>query len=298
MSSAGAAGALSLIVANNAGKYSLAFGQTYIEIDPSNGARITALRLGGSTGTDVILDQTVNAGTDNADNWGSTFWPSPQTWPWPPTSATSIGAINSSPYTVASDTSSVTLTSGLAGSPTVKVVKKFTADLNKEAVVIAYTVTNGGTAPVTVAPWEITRMGSGSITFYMQGTGAPTAGGTFALPPTTSAAGATWFQHTGSATQYKLNSDGSGGWIASAIGDLLLVKTFPDVPAGMAAAGEAEIEIYSSQLYVEVEQQGAVQTLAPGASLDWTVNWYVRKLSAPAAVGSADLVTLVQNLIK
>jgi len=300
MGSAGAAGAGSstLTITNNAGKYALAFGQTYLEVDPMNGARITALRVGGATGTDVILDQSVNAGTANADNWGSTFWPSPQTWPWPPTSATSIGAINTSPYTATMDANSLTLTSGVAAAPTVSVTKKFSADLAKEAVVIDYTMTNGGTAAVTVAPWEITRMGMGSITFYPQGTDAPKAGGTFALPPTTSGAGATWFQHMGDTTQYKLLSDGTGGWIASALGDLILVKTFSDIPAGAAATGEAEIEIYSAQKYVEVEQQGAVQTLMPGASLNWTVRWYARKMPAPATVGSADLVTYVQNLIK
>jgi hypothetical protein len=294
----GSAGAASLTLANNAGKYSLAFGNTYIEIDPANGARVTALRFGGATGTDVILDSTVNAGTANADNWGSTFWPSPQTWPWPPTGANSIAAINTLPYTAATDASSLTLTSGVAASPTVFVVKKFSADLAKEAIVIDYTVTNGGTAPVAVAPWEITRMGAGSITFYTPGTGAPAAGGTFALPPTTTMSGATWFQHTGSQTEYKLLADGSGGWLASAIGNLILVKTFTDIPAGAAAPGEAEVEIYSSQLYVEVEQQGAVQTLMPQASLNWQVRWYVRKMATPAAVGSIDLVTYVQNLIK
>jgi hypothetical protein len=196
------------------------------------------------------------------------------------------------------DATSLTLTSGLATTPTVSVIKKFSADLVKEAIVIDYTVTNGGAAPVSVAPWEITRMGAGSITFYPPGDGAPVAGGTFALPPTTTMGGATWFQHTGSATNYKLLADGKEGWLASAVGDLILVKTFMDIPAGAAATGEAEVEIYSSQLYVEVEQQGAVQTLAPGAALHWTVRWYARKLSAPAAVGSADLVAYVQNLIK
>jgi hypothetical protein len=38
--------------------------------------------------------------------------------------------------------------------------------------------------------------------------------------------------------------------------------------------------------------------LAPAATLNWTVRWYARKLPMPAAVGSADLVTYVQNLIK
>ena len=298
MGSAGASGAATLTVANNGGKYSLSFGQTYLEVDPANGARVTALRVGGATGMNVILDSTVNAGGPNADNWGSVFWPSPQTWPWPPTGTNSIAAINSSAYTAAMDVSSVTLTSGVATAPAVSVIKKFSADLAKEAVVIDYTVTNGGTAAVNVAPWEITRMGSGSITFYPPGDGAPKAGGTFALPPTTSMGGATWFQHTGSATQYKLLADGKEGWLASAIGDLILVKSFTDIPAAAAAPNEAEIEIYSSQSYVEVEQQGAVQMLAPGAALHWTVRWYVRKLAAPATVGSADLVTYVQNLIK
>ncbi|HEX3775467.1 MAG TPA: hypothetical protein VHV51_13440 [Polyangiaceae bacterium] len=297
MGSAGAS-AGSLSIDTSGGKVSLAFGQTYIEIDPSNGARITALRVGGATGMDVILDQSVNAGTANADNWGSVFWPSPQTWPWPPTGTNSIAAINTAAYMGSADTSSVTLTSGVATAPTVSVTKKFSADLAKEAIVIDYTMTNGGSAAVNVAPWEITRMGSGSITFYPQGTGMPMGNSSFPLPPITSGAGATWFQHTGSTTQYKLLSDGTGGWIASAIGDLILVKSFTDIPAGAAASGEAEIEIYSSQSYVEVEQQGAVTMLAPGASLNWTVRWYVRKMAAPATAGSADLVTYVQNLIK
>ncbi|HEY4106359.1 MAG TPA: hypothetical protein VGM44_20810 [Polyangiaceae bacterium] len=296
--SMGSAGAGSVTVGQSGGKVSLAFGQTYIEVDPANGARITALRVGGATGMDVILDQSVNAGTDNADNWGSVFWPSPQTWPWPPTGTNSIAAINTSGYTGNADTSSFTLTSGVATTPTVSITKKFSADLAKEAIVIDYTMTNGGSAAVNVAPWEITRMGSGSITFYPQGTGTPMGNTSFPLPPITSGAGATWFQHTGSATQYKLLSDGTGGWIASAIGDLILVKSFSDIPAGAAASGEAEIEIYSSQKYVEVEQQGAVTMLAPGASLNWTVRWYVRKMASPATVGSADLVTYVQNLIK
>ena len=67
---------------------------------------------------------------------------------------------------------------------------------------------------------------------------------------------------------------------------------------GAAAANEAEIEFYSAPKYVEVEPQGALRTLAVGASLHWTVRWYARKLAAPAAVGSAELVAYVQNLIK
>jgi hypothetical protein len=279
----------------NGGSCVLTLGSTYLEIDPMNGARITALRVGGSTGGNLLADSVV---TGQADNWGSTFWPSPQTWPWPPTDAGSINAINTLPYAVTSDATSLTLTSAVNASvPTLQVIKKFTADVAKEAIVIDYTVTNGGTDPVTTAPWEVTRVAPGGITFDP----AATPPYTLATPllKTTDAAGATWYQHDPTdMTLYKLFGDGKDGWLAHADGDLLLIKTFTDIPAGAAAKNEAEIEIYAAPKYVEMENQGAVQTLAAGESLHWTVRWYARKLATPAAVGSADLVAYVLNQIK
>ncbi|HEY5372239.1 MAG TPA: hypothetical protein VIK01_01070, partial [Polyangiaceae bacterium] len=279
----------------NGGSYVLTLGNTYLEIDPMNGARMTALRVGGSTGGNLLADAAV---TGQADNWGSTFWPSPQTWPWPPTDAGSINAINTLPYTVNSDATSLTLTSSVNASvPMLQVIKKFTADVAKEAIVIDYTVTNGGTDPVTTAPWEVTRVAPGGITFYPAA--APPYTQATPLLKTTDAAGATWYQHDPTdMTEYKLFGDGKDGWLAHAAGDLLLIKTFPDIPASAAAESEAEIEIYAAPQYVEMENQGAVQTLAAGESLHWTVRWYARKLTAPAAVGSADLVAYVQNQIK
>ena len=279
----------------NGGSYVLTLGNTYLEIDPMNGARMTALRVGGSTGGNLLADATV---TGQADNWGSTFWPSPQTWPWPPTDAGSINAINTLPYTVNSDATSLTLTSSVNASvPMLQVIKKFTADVAKEAIVIDYTMTNGGTDPVTAAPWEVTRVAPGGITFYPAA--APPYAQATPLLKTTDAAGVTWYQHDPTdMTEYKLFGDGKDGWLAHTDGDLLLIKTFTDIPASAPAEGEAEIEIYAVPQYVEMENQGAVQTLAAGQSLHWTVRWYARKLTAPAAVGSADLVAYVQNQIK
>ncbi|HEY0465146.1 MAG TPA: hypothetical protein VGC79_13090, partial [Polyangiaceae bacterium] len=152
---AGTGGSISAMWTTDAGKYSLSLGSTYLELDPANGARMTALRIGGSTGPNLLAD---SATTGQADNWGSTFWPSPQNWAWPPTDEGSINAINTLPYSAASDALTLTLTSQLnTSAPTVSVIKKFSADLAKLAIVVDYTMTNGGTAPVTVAPWEITR---------------------------------------------------------------------------------------------------------------------------------------------
>jgi hypothetical protein len=118
------------------------------------------------------------------------------------------------------------------------------------------------------------------------------------IAPTTVVDGVRWYKHDPSAEQPpKFFSDGRG-WIAHAAGDLLLIKSFPDITAAQSPAGESEIEIYADPKYVEVENQGAVQTLAPGDSLHWTVRWYARKLAAPAIVGSAELVAYVQNQIK
>jgi len=281
----------------NAGKYQLSLGSTFLEIDPTNGARITALRVGGPSGGNLVADAAV---TGEADNWGSTFWPSPQTWPWPPTAANSISAINTLPYAVALDAvaNTLTLTSAVnAAAPRLQVIKKFTADASKDAIQIDYTVTNRGSAAVTTAPWEVTRVPPGGITFYppfsepFYPPGAPTL-------TTQDVAGGTWYQHLATDNKIKMFADGKDGWIAHAEGDLLLIKTFPDIVQSQAAANEAEIEIYAAPLYVEMETQGAVQTLAMGQSLHWTVRWYARKLAAPAVLGSAALVAYVQNQIK
>jgi hypothetical protein len=293
---AGAGGSLTAMWTTNGGKYSLSVGSTYLELDPANGARMTALRVGGSTGPNLLADSET---TGQADNWGSTFWPSPQNWAWPPTAPGSINAVNTLPYAVVSDAVTLTLTSQVNQSaPTVSVIKKFSADLAKEAIVIDYTISNGGTELVIVAPWEISRVAAGGITFYAEASEPVLHDPNMALPPTTLSHGVRWYEHDPSVIPpLKFFSDGKG-WLAHAAGDLLLIKSFQDLSPEQSPTGEAEIEIFAAPRYVEVENQGPVQTLAPGEALHWTVRWYARKLSEPAVVGSAALVAYVQNQIK
>lgn len=275
----------------DSGKYSLTVRATYLEVDPANGARITALRVGGRTGRDLLADASV---TGQEDNWGSTFWPSPQDWPWPPTDPASIAAINSQPYTATLAGDSLTLVSDLnASAPMLTVTKKLSADVVDEAIVVEYSMVNGGSDALVVAPWEISRVGPGGISFYAADA-APVEQG-LPLPPTTEGAGATWYQHSPSdPVSYKLFADAKG-WLAHANGDLLLIKSFPDIAAAQSPSTEAEVEIYSAPQYVEVEEQGAAQSLGPGQALHWTVRWYARKLEAPAVSGSAELVTYVRH---
>ena len=110
----------------------------------------------------------------------------------------------------------------------------------------------------------------------------------------------TWVEHDAAvvAGHQKLYADAGEGWVAHADDDALFVKTFDVVPRAAHAPGEAQVEIYASSLhrYVEVEQQGPCETLAPGGVLAWRVEWRVRRLPAEIAreVGSAALVRLAR----
>jgi len=274
-----------------AGVFALDLGDLYFEVSPM-GARITDVHARG--GVNLLSPASVNP-----TNYGSTFWTSPQSaWGWPPPIP-----IDTAPYTATVASAGVSFVGAASDALGASVSKRFTADLAHLHVVATYSIL-AGSADRMFAPWEITRVLPGGLTFYPTGTGAPAAGGGFALPPTQDAAGCTWYQHPGVApgVDQKLLADGSGGWLAHVAGDTVLVKKFPDVPAGQAAPAEAEIEIFvdGQGAYVEVEEQGAYQQVAAGHGLDWTVTWIVSRLPAglPAVAGSPELVQFVHGLVR
>jgi hypothetical protein len=256
------------------------------------GARITDVHLRGSR--NLLTQSSVNA-----IDYGSTFWTSPQSrWGWPPPKELDSDAFAASP-TPGSGISFVGPTDVALGA---SVSKRFVADVANARIDAAYAITAQRPNQM-FAPWEITRVLPGGLTFYPTGSGAPAAGAGFALPPTKDAAGCTWYQHPGVApgADQKLLADGSGGWLAHVAGDTVLVKTFADVPAGLAAPGEAEIEIFVQGRgdYVEMEQQGAYQAVAEGDSLTWPVTWIVRRLpeGMAAVAGNPELVAFVQSVV-
>src|SRR5262245_19920701 len=201
----------------------LEFSSLYFEVDPAQGARISAFRLEGS---ELLTGPAVNA-----VNWGSTFWTSPQSdWGWPPPTA-----IDSEAYTPAIGTSSFHLAGPQASfaGKTVSVEKDFSADFTRDAVVITYTIHNTGAAPFSVAPWEVTRVAQGGRTFFPTGDTQFTPGGSNPLP-VDAAANVTWFNgaaHPPDGMQKKLNADGKEGWVAHVAGNLVFVKMFADVPS-------------------------------------------------------------------
>ncbi|MGC4095034.1 MAG: hypothetical protein QM756_45370 [Polyangiaceae bacterium] len=277
----------------------LEFGGIYFEVNWKLGGRVTSAKVG--------QNELLTGPALNAVNFGSTFWTSPQSdWSWPP-----VAEVDSGLYSASVDAISCTLVGPVVASSTpavngIRVTKKFSADFEKQAIVAEYTLTNTTGAAKKLAPWEITRVAAGGLTFYASDS-APMQAGTRPLLPTSHAHGVYWFRHDESTPKDgKLNSDGKG-WVAHVTPqNAVLIKTFPDIQPSEAAAGEAEIEIYANahaaaaNAYVEVENQGAYTEVRPGGQLSWTVRWYLRALPPNifATPGNPDLVAFVTQAIQ
>jgi hypothetical protein len=268
------------------GLHVLAWEDVALEVDAGMGGRVTALRLAGRnllTGPDV-----------DAGNFGSTFWTSPQSaWGWPP-----VPEVDHVAYRASIEGEAVVMRSARSASLGVEIEKRFSADRARGALTFEYRIHNLGALPLQTAPWQITRVGPGGLTFYPSGEGV--------FPPSNlgvrDALGATWYDYDKAAItdHQKHFADGREGWLAHVDRDALLVKTFAAVPRSAHAPGEAQIEIYASpaHTYVEVEAQGAYETIAPGQALTWEVVWLPRRLPAlvPVAVGSKELLAHVRAL--
>ena len=176
---------------------------------------------------------------------------------------------------------------GIAGSA-LTLTKQFSPVPGSGAIDVTYTLTNvSPTDSVSLAPWQVSRVATGGLTFFGQGSGpvtyAPDTASTFTV---NEMAGALWYLYEPVTHDSKAFADGTG-WIAQVTPDrLLYLVSYPDFEPADGAPGEAEIELYtnSSGVYVEFEQQGALAAIAPGASMTWTVRWKLRRLPAGTTV--------------
>ena len=267
------------------GRCALELDGQYFEVDPRVGARVTSYRL---EGFDVLVGPDVDP-----SNYGSTFWTSPQSdWGWPPPPE-----MDQAPYAAVVDGETLTLTGPPQAALGVRVVKRFSADRARSAIVAEYTLENVAATPRTYAPWEVSRVRASGLAFFPVD-----------APPTGSLEGERrdgifWVPY-GAAPRTeagdKLFADGTRGFLAHAGEGHLCVKAFRDTPPEAHAPGEGEIEIYVNKRYAEIEVQGAYAPIAPGGAVSWTVTWYLRKLPAglATAVGSGDLVAFAESLVR
>lgn len=267
----------------------------YFEVDSAKGARITSFKLNDN---ELLY---VDFNNPNAkDMAGSTFWPSPQIWPWPP-------AVNldSKPYRAMIKQNKIVFAGKADNSANfnsmLRFYKTISANAADTSIIIDYCIKNEKTASQKWAPWEVTRVINGGLTVFAKGEGKVT--GDMAVR-TKEITGYVWYDQdaTLGKTGAKYFSDGKG-WLAHVVdGEMLFIKKFEDIPLLSAASKEAEIEVYTAgdQSYTELENQGAYASIASKDSVTWRVKWFARKLPAfvDASVGSTSLTNYIEAVLK
>jgi hypothetical protein len=95
--------------------------------------------------------------------------------------------------------------------------------------------------------------------------------------------------------------NGGEGWVAYVLNRVLFIKKFPSIMPDQAAPAEKNIEMYvNRKSYIELENQGVYQKLAPGDSLRYEVKWYARRLPAGLKVetGNQALVNYIRRVVR
>ena len=264
------------------GRYLLSCGHVEMEIDAAKGGKILSLKYD---------DREMLSQLRWPESFGSTFWTSPQKeWNWPP-----VKEFDKNPYTVEQEVGTLSMTSDVSERLKCRVGKTFTADEKDGAIVVTYTITNEGSEPRKVAPWEITRVENegGVIFFDSPVEGIWPAG----LMDFKAQYGLAWYQTDERNENRKVNADGKG-WLAYCSRGLLLVKRFDDLTPEQPAPDEAEVQVYVNRgkAHIELESQGAYQLLQPKESLSWTVRWYLMPYEGEA-VPSEALAKKVRDIV-
>jgi Domain of unknown function (DUF4380) len=271
------------------GSYEVSGKNVKIIINPSEGGRITSFKLNDYeflTGRDI-----------NPDNFGSTFWPAPQTiWNWPPPPA-----LDNEAYAAVNKGNSIKLTSGIDPITGFQFVKVFSGNKNNN-ITLNYSIINRTNQTKKAAPWEISRVKKGGLLFF------PIEENSLGIKSFEPADvdiinGIAWYKDNlrRPGNNQLSTADGREGWAAYAINGKLFVKKFKDVKQGMIAPGEGEVTLYiaSKEDYIEFEIEGEYKILKPGEKLLWNVEWIGRYIPANLKVekGSDELIEFVSKVI-
>ncbi len=239
-------------------KYELSVGDLTMTVDAAHGGKILSFKY---------KDKEVINQSRWPESFGSTFWTSPQKeWNWPP-----VPEYDKNPYTVDLKDNQLTLTSSVSERLKFRIIKEFSIDHLQKSFIVKYAIINEDDKERSVAPWEITRVPNEGFIFFDADVNDITPAG---LMPFQSSYGAVWYTTDATNENRKINADGKG-WLAYSNNGLLLVKQFRDLDKSQPAPGEAEIQVYVNRgkTYIELESQGAYQSLKPGEKLSWEVKW-------------------------
>jgi hypothetical protein len=270
---------------NSGNIWSLSFNGTVFEVDASQSGKIVTYSIDG---TEILVD--------SGSATGSVFWTSPQNgtygWGWPPPAG-----MDGAAYTATQIGNTVAM-DGPSFTPGLSISKEFCANSDNSVVTITYIIHNGTSSPVSRAPWEITRVATGGLSFFPSTDTAVALNGMLAIPFTPSL-GALWFTYNASqiTADAKGGADGLEGWAAHVTPDgQVLIKQYEDTTA--PATDEREQEIYANvgHTYVEFEQQGDFVAIPANGDLVWTMHWYLRSLPGSiTASPNQDLIDWVRG---
>lgn len=281
--------ALAFVTPNHRGsRHRLEAAGIALEVDAGVGGRVVEFSF---EGRNVLLPSSVHA-----DNYGSTLWTSPQSqWEWPPPAEIDTGS-----YEAALIGEWLVLTGAPSPGVGVAATKSFRMDAGG-GVLIRYGMTNRGAEPVSLAPWEVTRVPRGGLTFF------PLGAHTYDVQrhpplPFTRIGDVAWIDHGALLTgDRKLYADSGKGYVAHARDGIVFVKEFERATGSQHLPGEAEIEIYANAEppYVELEEQGPFSVILPGASTTWNVKWRLLPFreGARVALGESLLVDVVESAL-
>ena len=253
-------------------------GSVEAEFRPWEGGRLSRLRFAG---VDLVLPPDQVPGFH-----GDTFWPSPQSlFDWPPPRA-----LDADPYQVLTDSEvELAMRSEPDQESGLQVHKRFL--LEEDALSIAFTVRNVRARPNPIAPWQVTRAPRSGLLVWCPGEPftdedrlvkqredpgcwyVHARGPTF-FPGLTSLAGHSAIAAADVPRTCKLFTD-ARGWLAHVHDGVVFLREFPDVAVGQLAPRQGELELFFSPVrdYLELENQGAYEELAPGGLLRYAVRW-------------------------
>ncbi len=269
----------------------LSYENIEVVVDPLFGGRIISLKLNGK---ELLIGKDIHPA-----NYGSTFWPSPQTiWDWPPPVT-----LDSAPYNVKVKKEKLILTSDIDSTLGIQFQKEITIKEKSKSVSIEYSIKNTSVEDRKISGWEITRMPKGGLVFFPKGLIEPKVK-RFDPIPYEEKDNILWYKNdeTEKMTNHKLSvADGSEGWQAYAVNGLLFIKKFEDVKPEKQAPDEGEIPLYvhPELPYVEIEAQGPYETVKPNGKLKWKMKWYVRAIPADIKleIGNLELVNFARSII-
>jgi|GEM_PF-4970664 len=281
--------------------YKITAGPLEVALAPSRGARIRSVKFDG---TEILIQD--SAGSPG--NLGSTFWVSPQAhwtatcrsgnnngcWP-PPTQHDGSSTLYTGGLVSADNAVSYT---GAAHTVTgTRLRKTVWANTSDTSISIRYHIVNTLTTKIAYAPWEVTRLAAGGLTFWAKSPDDTIRGngtsGAALIAMIKDTLGVKWHKYDSTVSLSggtpKFWDATSEGWFARVDKSrLLYVKKFVVIPKSKKApVNENQIEYYTNnntRSLMEMELQGAFDSIAAGDSIAWDVKWYVRRLPDSIAV--------------